>query len=156
MKLDYRFTGMEDLDYLVRMRIKDLQMFANCPVTQELKDSIRRFYTSRMQDGACFTLVGYDGGEIVATGTIYYYDVLPSNENPRGRVGQITNVWVDEGYRRQGIATEIVGMLLEKARHEVGMVCLNSSDAALAMYKAMGFTENNRYLILSAGQMEGL
>ena len=29
---------------------------------------------------------------------------MPSNENPSGIMGQLTNIWVDEKYRHQGIA----------------------------------------------------
>ena len=65
----------------------------------------------------------------------------------KGRVGQITNVWVDEAFRRQGIATEMVRQLMEKAASETGMVCLNSSETAVNMYKAIGFEGKANYLV---------
>ena len=55
-------------------------------------------------------------------------------------MGQITNVWVDEAFRRQGIATRMVERLMEEARGEAQMVCLNSSEQALGMYERMGFS----------------
>ena len=126
MELEYRFAGMDELDFLVRMRIRDLRMFSEC---------------------ACRTLLGYAGRELAATATLYFYDVLPSNENPSGRVGQITNVWVDEAFRRQGIATRMVERLMEEARGEAKMVCLNSSEQALGMYERMGFSSKKGYLV---------
>ncbi|MFQ9072701.1 MAG: hypothetical protein ACLR43_08175 [Faecalibacillus faecis] len=47
--------------------------------------------------------MGYHLNQIISTATIYYYDILPSNENSKGKVGQITNVWVDENYRHLGL-----------------------------------------------------
>lgn len=147
MELVYRFAGMDDLDSLVRMRIRDLQMFSECAAGTELVDAIRRFYETKIKENACLTLLGYAGRELAATATLYYYDVLPSNENPVGRVGQITNVWVDEAFRCQGIATRMVERLMEEARGEAKMVCLNSSKQALGMYKRMGFSEKKEYLV---------
>lgn len=54
-------------------------------------------------------------------------------------MGQITNVWVDDEFRRMGIATGIVQYLLEQYRNDVGMVCLNSLEEAIHMYLKMGF-----------------
>lgn len=147
MELEYRFAGMEDLDFLVRMRIRDLRMFSQCVAETELEDGIRRFYETKMKENACRTLLGYAGRELAATATLYFYDVLPSNENPGGRVGQITNVWVDEAFRCQGIATRMVERLMEEARDQAKMVCLNSSKQALGMYKRMGFTAKTGYLV---------
>ena len=123
MELEYRFADIDELDFLVRMRIRDLK------------------------ENACRTLLAYAGRELAATATLYFYDVLPSNENPSGRVGQITNVWVDEAFRRQGIATRMVERLMEEARGETKMVCLNSSEQALGMYERMGFSSKKGYLV---------
>ena len=116
MELEYRFAGMDELDFLVRMRIRDLRMFSECAAGTKLEDAIRRFYEIKMKENACRTLLAYAGRELAATATLYFYDVLPSNENPSGRVGQITNVWADEAFRRQGIATRMVERLMEEAR----------------------------------------
>ncbi len=112
-----------------------------------MEDAIRRFYEIKMKENACRTLLAYAGRELAATATLYFYDVLPSNENPSGRVGQITNVWVDEAFRRQGIATRMVERLMEEARGETKMVCLNSSEQALGMYERMGFSSKKGYLV---------
>ena len=147
MELEYRFAGMDELDFLVRMRIRDLRMFSDCAAGTKLEDAIRRFYEIKMKENACRTLLGYAGRELAATATLYFYDVLPSNENPSGRVGQITNVWVDEAFRRQGIATRMVERLMKEARGEAKMVCLNSSEQALGMYERMGFSSKKGYLV---------
>ena len=70
----------------------------------------------------CHTLVGYHLNQIISIATIYYYDILPSNENPKGKVGQITNVWVDENYRHLGIGRYMVEYLIENYQKDVGMI----------------------------------
>ena len=88
MELEYRFADIDELDFLVRMRIRDLRMFSECAAGTKLEDAIRRFYEIKMKENACRTLLAYAGRELAATATLYFYDVLPSNENPSGRVGQ--------------------------------------------------------------------
>ena len=72
---------------------------------------------------------------------------MPSNENPSGVMGQLTNVWVVDKYRNRGIATRIINELLDIAKDKCGMVCLNSSDEAISLYYKLGFEDNKRYLI---------
>ena len=98
-EIEYKVLGVDDLELLVELRIKDLKIFSN-----------------------------------QKTATIYYYDILPSNENPKGKVGQITNVWVDENYRHLGIGRYMVEYLIENYQKDVGMICLNSSKEGINMY----------------------
>lgn len=50
MELEYRFAGMDELDFLVRMRIRDLRMFSECAAGTKLEDAIRRFYEIKMKE----------------------------------------------------------------------------------------------------------
>ena len=72
---------------------------------------------------------------------------MPSNENPSGIMGQLTNIWVDEKYRHQGIASRIVSDLLTKGQGKCGMICLNSSKDAIALYQKLGFKTKEMYMI---------
>ena len=123
MELEYRFADIDELDFLVRMRIRDLRMFSECAAGTKLEDAIRRFYEIKMKENACRTLLAYAGRELAATATLYFYDVLPSNEN------------------------RMVERLMEEARGEAKMVCLNSSEQALGMYERMGFSSKKGYLV---------
>lgn len=102
-EIEYKVLGVDDLELLVKIRIKDLKMFSNQKITNSTIENIRVFYKEKMLKDECHTLVGYHLNQIISTATIYYYDILPSNENSKGKVGQITNVWVDENYRHLGI-----------------------------------------------------
>ena len=133
-EIEYRLLGMDDLELLVKLRIKDLKMFSDQEITSSTIENIRYFYKEKMQKNECYTLVGYHLNQIISTATIYYYDILPSNENPKGKVGQITNVWVDENYRHLGIGRYMVEYLIEHYQKDVGMICLNSSKYWMKMY----------------------
>ena len=146
-EIEYKVLDLEDLELLVKLRIKDLKMFSNQEITHSTIENIRCFYKEKMLKDECHTLVGYHLNHIISTATIYYYDILPSNENPKGKVGQITNVWVDENYRHLGIGRYMVKYLIEYYQKDVGMICLNSSKEGMNMYFHLGFEKKDNYLI---------
>ena len=124
-----------------------LRLFSNQEILPQTINKIRDFYKTGIINGTCFTLLGFDNELLAASGTLYLYSLMPSNENPSGIMGQLTNIWVDEKYRHQGIASRIVSDLLTKGQGKCGMICLNSSKDAIALYQKLGFKTKERYMI---------
>lgn len=147
MMLNFRWANLDDLEFLVELRIRDLKMFSNLTISLQTINKIRDFYKTGIINNTCFTLLGFKDELLAATGTLYLYTIMPSNENPTGIMGQLTNIWVADKYRNQGIATRILNELLNLARDKCGMVCLNSSDEAISLYYKLGFETNKKYLI---------
>lgn len=86
-EIEYKVLDIEDLELLIKLRIKDLKMFSNQKITRSTIENIRCFYKEKMLKDECHTLVGYHLNRIISTATIYYYNILPSNENSKGKVG---------------------------------------------------------------------
>ena len=145
--LNFRYADINDLDFLVELRIRDLRLFSNQEILPQTINKIRDFYKTGIINGTCFTLLGFDNELLAASGTLYLYSLMPSNENPSGIMGQLTNIWVDDKYRHQGIASRIVSDLLTKGQGKCGMICLNSSKDAIALYQKLGFKTKERYMI---------
>ena len=133
-EIEYKVLGVDDLELLVELRIKDLKMFSNQKITHSTIENIRVFYKEKMLKDECHTLVGYHFNQIISTATIYYYDILPSNENSKGKVGQITNVWVDENYRHLGIGRYMVEYLIENYQMVAGGALSGCGPAFVYMF----------------------
>ena len=133
-EIEYKVLGVDDLELLVELRIKDLKMFSNQKITHSTIENIRVFYKEKMLKDECHTLVCYHLNQIISTATIYYYDILPSNENPKGKVGQITNVWVDENYRHLGIGRYMVEYLIENYQMVAGGALSGCGPAFVYMF----------------------
>ena len=146
--INFRYATISDLDFLVELRIRDLKMFSNQNINQDTINNIKKFYQNGIKSQTCFTLLGFDNDNFVASGTLYLYNIMPSNENPLGREGQLTNIWVKEEYRHQGIATKVVKELIALKKDECGMVCLNSSHEAKSLYQKIGFKTKENYMVM--------
>lgn len=145
--LRFRYADLDETELLTDLRIQDLKMFSEQDIDEATVDNIRRFYRCKMEQDLCRTLLGYNDRGIFATATVYFYDVVPSNENPSGTVAQITNVWVDPQFRGRGIASGMVGKLMDLAGERAGMVCLNSSEKAVKLYQRLGFSHRENYMV---------
>ena len=146
--INFRYATISDLDFLVELGIRDLKMFSNQNISQDTINNIKKFYQNGIKSQTCFTLLGFDNDNFVASGTLYLYNIMPSNENLLGRVGQLTNIWVKEEYRHQGIATKVVKELIALKKDECGMVCLNSSHEAKSLYQKIGFKTKENYMVM--------
>lgn len=90
--IQFRKATLDDLDLLVNLRIHDLKMYSQQTISDMTIQNIRLFYQEKLEKDECMTLLGYDQEYLIATSSLYQYRVMPSNENPSGKVGQITNV----------------------------------------------------------------
>lgn len=65
---------------------------------------------------------------------------------PNGKTGFVMNVYTDPAYRRQGLATRLMNMMLDEAK-EMGldMVELKATDAGYPVYKKVGFQDAVAY-----------
>ena len=143
----YRYATLKDLDLLVQIRLRDLKLFSKKEVKKETIKQIRNFYHDGLCNQTCMTLLGYDQDILIATGTLYFYPVIPSNNNITGIMGQITNIYVDKAYRHQGIASYIIKTLILKGQDQTDCFCLNASKEALPLYQKLGFQVKDNYMI---------
>ena len=49
-EIEYKVLGVDDLELLVELRIKDLKMFSNQKITHSTIENIRVFYKEKMLD----------------------------------------------------------------------------------------------------------
>lgn len=140
--IQFRYALADEAEYLTDLRI---QFFKEAPELfssehlQETRKHIFEFLSKKLENGNCFALLAEYGTETVGTGMLYFYDTLASMQNPIGKIGYLTNIWVKKEFRRQGIATEIVRQLMEKAKKRCVVVTLSASEMGKSVYQNYGF-----------------
>lgn len=97
-----------------------------------------------MQAGEFFTWFACDGDTVVGGAGLLLLDWPPAPDGDVGRRGYVYNVFVEPGYRRQGIARRLMDAALDFARQQgIRRVRLHASEAGRALYVSMGFTPTN-------------
>lgn len=144
--LNYCWACLEDLDFLVELQIRNSKIILKNDAKDQMMRKIKEFYYTGIVNNTCFTLLGFDNELLVTTGTLYLYSIMPSNENPLGIMGQLTNIWVENEYHHQNIAENLINELLLKAETLCNTVCLNSPDEAVTLYQKLGFKLENNYM----------
>ena len=90
-----------------------------------------------LENPQAFVLGAFDGGKIMAVGSLHIVKMIA------GSKGLIEEVVVDEDYRRQGIAKNIMQKLLEQCQSQdlkyVDLTSQPKKAAANNLYKSLGF-----------------
>ena len=142
MELTYRKGTAQELELLVSTRMEAMEAMHGVAMTAELADSIRDYYRQALVDESHVAYLVFDGERFVGCGGITFYQDMPTRANPSGRVANIMNIYTHSDYRRQGIALQMVELLvLEARRHGAGMVTLDATDMGRPVYEKYGFTQ---------------
>ncbi len=147
--LNYRKAGLDDMEHLIALRKKQLVDEGIAPsidIDVELSD----FFFQKLSDGTLIQWLVEDKEEIIACGAIIFYDFPPSYTNKSGKKGYICNMYTNENYRGQGIATQLLHKLIDGAKHSgITNIWLGASKMGMPVYKKFGFKESDEWLELN-------
>lgn len=142
--LEYRFASLSDLELLVETRIIVLRVANGLNESTDMsavREESRRYYAEALADGSHTAILVTDGGRFVGAGGISYYRVMPTFHNPSGEKGYIMNMYTAPEYRRRGIATRTLEMLVADARKRgVTALSLEATAAGRPLYERFGFS----------------
>lgn len=99
------------------------------------------------------TLLAMDSDVPVACATLCYKRCIPTLGHPTGRRAHLMNVYVAEGYRRQGIARRLLLALHEEAAARgVTEITLDATDEGRKLYTALGYRASDEAMYLDIGR----
>lgn len=148
--MEIRFADKNDIDMLMSIRLEMLRIVngksADYRFDDELVDNSRRYFL----EGDQMTALAIDNGKAVACASISYIEIMPTFSHPTGKRAYILNVYTNTGHRRQGIARQMMNMLISDARARgVTEICLDATEQGRPLYEAMGFKESDEYMVMA-------
>ncbi|MCR5341189.1 MAG: GNAT family N-acetyltransferase, partial [Saccharofermentans sp.] len=128
MAITYRKLTAADLDTFISMRITQLReegATENIDLVPALKD----YYNRHLADGTFVSWLALDGEKIIGTSGMSFVEKPPYFSCPTGRIGLLSSMFTDPGYRRMGIARELLDRVVNEAReYGCGAVQITASD----------------------------
>lgn len=147
--IDYRIATIEDMDLLMNSRLEMLRIVNGLPedhrFSSELVETSREYF----RDGDQTTVLALDAGKVIGCSSISYYTIMPTFSHPTGKRAHLMNVYTKEEYRRQGIAQQMVGMLIEDARiNGATEISLDATQLGRPLYEKLGFEDSGECMVL--------
>lgn len=143
MPVAYRFAESCDTDRLTEMRLAYLNEDRGEMPDEQLREitiSLKNYFSRNM--GHMFMAVLAEcGGRTIGT---VYLAISEKPANPAfitGRIGTIMNVYTVPEYRRQGIASEMMRIIIDAAREKhISRLELSATGKGKGLYENLGFS----------------
>jgi ribosomal protein S18 acetylase RimI-like enzyme len=144
MEFEYRKASIDDLQLLTETRIEVLR------AANHLDDRIdmsiverasRDYYENALRNDFHTAYLVFDGADFIGAGGISYYTVMPTFHNPTGKKAYIMNMYTKPDYRRMGIATRTLDLLIQDAKMRgITSISLEATETGRILYERYGFT----------------
>lgn len=142
----YQKLTSEQLDTFINIRIKQLRE-EGATEDIDLVPNLKDYYDRHMADGTFVSWLAMDGDKIVGTSGMSFVEKPPYFSCPSGRLGLLSSMFTDPGYRRMGIAKELLSRVVNEAReYGCGSVWITASDMGVLLYTNFGFIKNGNFM----------
>ena len=115
MNIQYRKMTENDLETFITMRITQLRE-EGATEDVDLVPPLMDYYHRHLADGTFVSWLAVDGEKIIGTSGMSFVEKPPYFSCPSGRIGLLSSMYTDPGYRRMGIAKELLRRVVEEAR----------------------------------------
>ena len=138
--MEIRRATIKDLDSLIKNRIKFVFDIGEISSPEEFSESTSKYFKSHIEKDHLIIWLAVDKDEIVATVELSIYEIMPTLSNMCGKTGYLLNVWTDENYRRQGLATKLLNNTINDAKKAgVDLIHLKATEQGKLVYEKLGF-----------------
>ena len=146
MNIIYRKLTEKDLETFISMRITQLRE-EGATDEMDLSPALMDYYQRHLANGTFVSWLALDGDKIIGTSGMSFVEKPPYFGCPTGRIGLLSSMYTNPDYRRQGIAKELLGRVVEEARvYGCGTVQITASDMGVLLYSNFGFVKNKNFM----------
>ena len=151
--LIYRKLAHDDINLFIKLRL-DFLSDINKEMTEKNKEimteSLEQYYLKHFEKNEFIGIICEYTGNVISTA------FLAINEKPanyhfiNGKIGTLLNVFTYPEYRKNGISTNIMKIIIEEAKkYNISEIDLLATEDGEKMYKKFGFSESdNKYMKL--------
>jgi GNAT superfamily N-acetyltransferase len=137
----YRRATPEDVDPLTTLRLAFLAEVSGASDSDPiLRESLTEYFSRTIPSNEFIGFLAIADTTIIATSGVVFHHHPPSNKNPTGREAYIMNMYTDPSWRRRGVATRLLQMLIDHARqNNCGKISMHALPKGRSIYLNAGF-----------------
>lgn len=147
---EIRKATLEDIEIVLGMRYTTLRDVCGLKDDYSFDESFKAITEAYFVAEDQTTVLAFDGEKPIGCATICYQFLMPTFDHPTGKRAHVMNVYVDENYRRQGIARKMMELLLDEAKDRgVTEISLDATEKGRLLYEALGFEVSKECMVLN-------
>lgn len=140
-------------DAALRIRMDCLRAVDSLPKNHAFPDEFIAATRDFLRTADQTTLIAFDGETPVACATLCYKTCIPTPGHPTGKRAHLMNVYTAEGYRRQGLAKQLILALHEEAAQRgVTEITLDATDEGRRLYTTLGYHASDEAMYFDIGR----
>ena len=143
--LVYRKLCPDDRDLFIRLRLdfineshKDIDEIEK----EKLKTSLQSYFDKHITSGEFIGIICEYDQKIISVAYLIIGEWPANRTFINGKIGTLLNVYTYPEYRKNGIATDVIKMIIEEAKKQnVSKINLLATEDGENVYKKLGFFE---------------
>lgn len=138
----FRLARADDIPLLIKSRLDFLSALEYPVALYDLTKATQQLeaFLSEHLEHDLFALIAQDGETLAAAGFLQVMRVMWQPMAPEGKYGRIINILTWPEFRYQGLAREIMQVLIQKARDlNLAYIDLDASPDGQPLYESLGF-----------------
>lgn len=144
--MNYRKSNLEDVVKLAELRKKQL-IDEGGYSGENIDAELEQFFSIGIKSGELVVWVAIENENIVSTAGVCFFRYPPSFRNPSGKIAYITNVYTKDEYRKKGIASRLLELVMEEAVQQgCQFARLHASAQGRRMYEKIGFVDAEGFM----------
>lgn len=145
-----RISDSNDIKLFMQIRLEMLREVNALPSDYIFSDEILKCSEEYFTNGNHTTVLAFDDKVVIGCATICYIYVMPTFSHPIGKRAHLMNVYTNQAYRRQGIAMQMMRILIDEAKEKGATeISLDATKEGRALYKKLGFTDSDECMVLN-------
>ena len=144
MSIQIRLAVPADIPQLCKLRLAYFdEEFGTLPAdkTAAIKAHLPAYFTAHLGRDCIAAAAEAEDGTLVSNALLTVIEKPANPFFPCGRSGYVLGVFTEPDYRGQGLATQIMALILQEAKRlQLDTVTLSASDMGKGIYEKLGFT----------------
>lgn len=145
----YIVASNDDMELLMQSRLEMLRVVNELPIDYVFSDEFVTKSREYFENANQTTVLAIDKS-VIGCATLCYIEMMPTFSHPTGKRAHLMNVYTNSRYRRQGIAFQMLSMLIGEAKEKgVTEITLDATESGRPLYKKCGFVESDECMVLN-------